>query len=131
MATWQPEDRGEAGAFWLVAAPSVHTHNSTFHHGPRHLKRAGPPRCFVHPADLRALGITPGALLTLENRRARVSLLAAEDAALPRGRVRVDGLPRAADVPEGVGINALVSSDLSDMGDGNVLYSTRVDVVAR
>jgi anaerobic selenocysteine-containing dehydrogenase len=128
MATWQPDVVGESGAFWLVAAPSVHTHNSTFHHGPRHVKRAGKPRCCVHPADLRELGLAPGALLTLQNRRGRISLQADEDDSLPRGRVRVDGLPRAADVPEGVGINALVSSDLSDMGDGNVLYSTRVDL---
>jgi len=129
MASWLPDDHGETGAFWLVAAPSVHTHNSTFHHGPRHLKRAGKPRCFLHPADLQSVGVAPGAMLTLKNRRGRVSLLADVDAAMPRGRVRVDGLPRAADVPEGVGINALVSCALSDMGDGNVLYSTRVDVL--
>lgn len=39
------------------------------------------------------------------------------------------GLPRAADVPEGVGIDALVAGDLADLGCGNVLYSARCDVL--
>jgi hypothetical protein len=47
---------------------------------------------------------------------------------VPAGCVRVDGLPRARDVREKIGLNALTSSALSDLGDGNVMYSARVDV---
>ena len=39
-----------------------------------------------------------------------------------------DVLKRAAEAPEGVGVNVLVSPDVSDLGEGNVLYSTRVDL---
>jgi hypothetical protein len=44
------------------------------------------------------------------------------------GTLRIDGVPRACDVPEGVGVNTLVAPTLSDLGRGNVLYSTRVDL---
>jgi len=42
--------------------------------------------------------------------------------------VRIDGLPKAEDIPERIGVNALVSGETSDMGESNSLYSTRVDV---
>ena len=42
--------------------------------------------------------------------------------------MRVDGLPRADDAPEGAGINLLAPPDPADMGNGNVYLSTRVDV---
>jgi hypothetical protein len=48
---------------------------------------------------------------------------------MPRGLVRVDGLPRAKDIREGQGLNALTSGALSDLGDSNVMYSARVDLV--
>lgn len=129
MATYVPDDAcGQRGGFWLVCAPSRFTHNSTFSHSPRHLARNGPPVCHMHPDDARAQGLGAGELATLENERGAVSLPIAECDDVPRGCVRVDGVPRAVDVPEGVGINALVSDALSDLGAGNVLYSTRVDV---
>lgn len=42
--------------------------------------------------------------------------------------VRVDGFLNEDLVPEAVGINALVSPETSDLGGGNVLYSTRVEL---
>jgi len=36
--------------------------------------------------------------------------------------------PLASAFPENVGLNALTSPEVSDIGDGNVLYSTRVDL---
>ena len=114
----------------LVCAPSVDTHNSTFSHSPRHLRRAGPPRAFMNPADAHHCQLAEGQLVTLSNERARITLRLALSADVARGLVRVDGMPRACDVPEGVGINALVSPEVSDLGEGNVLYSTRVDVRA-
>jgi hypothetical protein len=55
-------------------------------------------------------------------------LAVALTADMPLGMLRVDGMPRASDIPEGVGINALVPPAVSDLGDGNVLYSARVDL---
>ena len=70
--------------------------------------------------------------MRLSNEQGTLTLPLALCADLSRGMVRVDGMPRGADVPEGVGINGLVPSAVSDLGEGSVLYSTRVDVeVAR
>ena len=129
LASYVPDDAcGTAGRFWLIPAPSVHTHNSTYHQSPRHRARAGAARVFAHPADARELGIAAGAPATLFNERGAVTLELAPCDDLPRGCLRVDGLPRADQVPERIGLNALVSPALSDLGASNTLYSTRVDL---
>ena len=130
LATHRADDAcGGRGPLWLHCAPSRHTHNSTFSHSRRHVARAGPPRCFLHPADAQARAIEAGEPVRLSNERATLTLRAELSDDVPRGMVRVDGMPRAEDVPEGVGINALVAGARSDMGDGNALYSTRVEVL--
>lgn len=129
LATYVPDDWcGETGEFVLLCTPSVNTHNSTFVHSARHVKKDGPPRVHAHPAELSRLGVAEGERVTLSNARGAVTLPIAACANTPPGAVRIDGLPRRRDVPEGVGINALVSGATSDLGNGNVLYSTRVDV---
>lgn len=129
LATYVPDDWcGETGDFVLLCTPSVNTHNSTFSHSARHVKKDGPPRVYVNPADALKLGVAEGEDVTLANVRAKVTLPVALCANTPPGAVRIDGLPRRRDIPEGVGINALVSGATSDLGSGNVLYSTRVDV---
>jgi formate dehydrogenase major subunit len=45
------------------------------------------PVASLHPLDLDALGAKPGALVTVESRRGRVSLYARADAGTPRGAV--------------------------------------------
>ena len=131
LPTYVP-DEGSGGtrSFWLTSAPSVHTHNSTFSHSARHVKRVGLSTVGVHPEDARALGLADGAPTTLHNDHGRITLPLALDARVPRGMVRVDGLPFASQTPEGVGINALVSNEVSDLGDNNTQYSTRVDLCA-
>jgi anaerobic selenocysteine-containing dehydrogenase len=129
LATYVPDEGGdEGGAFALISAPSRFTHNSTYSHSPRHLARWGRPHVLLNPLDAAELGLAEGAPATLSNRLGALTLPARPCDDLPRGLVRVDGLPRAADTPEGVGVNVLVPPDVSDLGDGNVLYSTRVDV---
>ena len=129
LASYVPDDAcGLEGAFALLSAPSKFTHNSTYRHSPRHLARWGRPHVLVHPEDARALELEAGDPAMLSNRYGRLTLPAELSETLPRGMVRIDGLPRAADAPEGVGVNVLVPPDVSDLGDGNVLYSTRVDV---
>ena len=129
MATWVPDDgAGGSGTWQLVAAPSIATHNSTYSHSRRHLLRAGPPRCYVHPLDAAELGLVEGARVRLSNEQGSLSLPASFSEDLARRMVRVDGMPRAADVPEGIGINGLVPGAISDLGEGSVLYSTRVEI---
>jgi anaerobic selenocysteine-containing dehydrogenase len=131
MATYVEDDgAGDRERFVLVAAPSIGTHNSTYTHSARHLKKSGPPLAHLNPEDARALGLAEGAKARLSNTRGAVTLPVAISEDMPRGLVRVDGVPRAVDVPERVGINALASGATSDLGSGNVLYSARVDVTA-
>lgn len=129
VASWTPDDgAGMAGTFRLLSTPSTATHNSTFMHVARHRARLGEPRVQVHPEDLRSVGIADGELVRLRSEFGAVTIKAVGDDGLPRKTVRVDGFLNEDLVPEGVGVNALVSPEVSDLGGGNVLYSTRVEL---
>ncbi len=129
MATYVEDDgAGDRGRFVLVAAPSIATHNSTYVHSARHVKKAGPPLAYMNPEDAGAIGITAGTKARLSNVRGAVTIPVVFSRDMPRGLVRVDGVPRAKDLPEKIGLNALTSGATSDLGSGNVLYSARVDV---
>lgn len=131
MATWVPErPTGGTGRFSLVCAPSKHTHNSTYSQSARHLERVGRPHCWLNPEDAAELGIAEGALATLSNELGSLSYPAHLTEDVPRGLVRVDGMPRSEDAPEGFPLNLLNDASLSDLGDGITYYSTRVDVAA-
>lgn len=130
MASFVPDDgaRGR-GRFTLVSAPSVATHNTTFLHSSRHTERAGTACCWLNPGDARRLDVADGAHVVLSNEQGKLTFPVALSDDVPAGLVRVDGFPREEELPERVGINALTSPLVSDLGDGNVLYSARVDVV--
>jgi anaerobic selenocysteine-containing dehydrogenase len=131
LATYVVDDAaGDRGAYWLIGAPSVNTHNSTYSHSERHVKKDGPPCFHMNPEDARQLGIADGALAKISNTRGSLTLPVHATRDLPRGSIRVDGLPRAKDIRERAGLNSLTSSALSDLGDGNVMYSARVDVTS-
>lgn len=117
------------GRFWLIPAPSKFGLNSTFSHSARHLARAGKPRVYVNPEDARRLCLQDGASARVHNELGTITLRVEHSSDMPPGCVRIDGVPRGRDLPEGVGVNALVSPMLSDLGRGNVLYSTRVDLL--
>lgn len=127
-AAYVPDDgAGGSGEFQLISAPSIATHNSTYLYSARHRAKMGAPVCHLHPLDLERLKATAGARIVLSNAQGKLTLAARADANVPVGCIRVDGVLCGREVPEGVGINALVPPALSDLGDGNVLYSTRVD----
>lgn len=84
----------------------------------------------MNPADADELGVGAGDAVRLLNARGSLTLELEIDADVPREMVRVDGLFRACDTTEGVGLNALTVSDPGDLGRGNTYYSTRVDVAA-
>lgn len=129
LPTWSDGDEPrEEGRFQLHCAPSEHSHNSTYLHSPRHLARIGDPSCALHSADAAVLGLSAGDAVRLSNPRAAVTLELRIDDGVARGMVVVDGLFRARDTREGLGLNALTASDPGDLGRGNAYYSTRVDV---
>ncbi|MFT7485885.1 MAG: anaerobic selenocysteine-containing dehydrogenase, partial [Candidatus Paceibacteria bacterium] len=129
MATWCVDPGVDAKrAFWLISAPSKHTHNTTYLNHPRHAKRNASPRCFLTPEDMAELGVVDGDLVTLYNDYGQLTLTAEGDERMARGCARVDGFPRPADVPERTSINVLAAPDVSDLGNGTTYFSTRVDV---
>lgn len=130
VATWIEDDGcGGTGRFWLVSAPSVATHNSTYAAVERHRRRAGAACCRLNPEDARELGLASGMRARLANEQGALTLTVACSEDLPRGLVQIDGFPDPSAIPEGFSSNALTSSALADLADGNVQYSARVDVV--
>jgi anaerobic selenocysteine-containing dehydrogenase len=129
LPTYVADDASQGrGAFWLICAPSKFGLNSTFSHSARHLARAGRPRVYVNPEDGARLGLKDKAPARISNEQGAITLDVELTADMRPGTLRIDGVPRACDVPEGVGVNTLVAPTLSDLGRGNVLYSTRVDL---
>jgi anaerobic selenocysteine-containing dehydrogenase len=129
VATYVPDDgSGDAGRFWLVSAPSVATHNSTYMHSKRHSARDGAPCCWMHPEDASELKLAEGESVRLTNDQGALTLPLALSQDQPRGILRIDGFPDPAQMPEGLSCNALTSPEVSDLGAGNVQYSTRVDI---
>lgn len=129
-ASWcEDPGTGPGRALWLVSAASVETHNTTYLDHERHARRAGEPRCFLHPEEAAARGLEDGAAVTLVSDRGRLTLALVLDERTPPGCVRVDGFPRPALTPEGTSVNELTGPEPSDLGDGVTYYSTRVDLV--
>lgn len=124
----QDDAAGGTGRFWLVSAPSVATHNSTYLRSRRHALRAGPPRFRIHPDDAAELGLSAGSGARLSNEQGSLTLAVELSEALARGVVSVDGFPDPELVPEGLSSNALTSGAVSDLGGGSVMYSAKVDV---
>jgi len=131
MASYVPDDgAGGSGAYRLISAPSIATHNSTYLYSKRHARRAGGPRCYLSARDAARLPAQDGAQVRLSNEHGQITLILSVSDDVPHGAVRVDGFPDPASTPEGVSINAITSPKLTDIGDGNVLYSARVDIHA-
>ncbi len=129
-ASWcEDAGTGAGRALWLVSAASVETHNTTYLDHERHARRAGEPRCFLHPEEAAARGLADGAPVTLVSDRGRLTLALVLDERTPPGCVRVDGFPRPALTPEGTSVNELTGPEPSDLGDGVTYYSTRVDLL--
>ena len=128
MATFVPDDTYASwGDFWLTCAPRALP--TTRHFRPVRVtpRKTVRPRlgCTRGGRNLRGKG---GRQVVLSNPQGQVTLVLAISADVPKNMVRVDGVPAAKDIPEGIGINALVPGDPSPLGGGNPLYSARVNV---
>jgi anaerobic selenocysteine-containing dehydrogenase len=129
MAEYLPDDGGgHSGAYWLFPGPSKATHNSTFLHSERHLARLGPPTVEMNPSDAQAAGLESGVAVRVHNALGALTLKLEVQDSVPPGALHISGFVDEAQVPEGRNVNHLVSADLSDMGNGSVLFSTRVSV---
>ncbi|MGH7277267.1 MAG: molybdopterin oxidoreductase family protein [Candidatus Rokuibacteriota bacterium] len=112
--------------FRLVAAPARTFLNSTFTETPSSLKRERRPTALLHPDDCAALGVTTGDRLTLGNERGAVVVHAEARDGQQRGVVIVEGVWPNKYFENGIGINALTSSDPGYPHGGAVFHDTAV-----
>lgn len=86
-------------------------------------------RVILHPDDAAARGITDGAPIRLFNGRGSVRSVARLDAAhVQPGVVCAPSVRWPSLSPDGVGINALTSQRLTDLGGGATFYSCLIEV---
>ena len=113
----------------LVAAPARQFLNTSFTETPSARRmEGGEPRALLHPDDIARFGLADGALVTLRNRLAEVTLRARAFDGLQPGTVVVESLWPNADFPGGLGINALVSAEPGRPNGGAVYHDTAVAV---
>ncbi|MBL8670702.1 MAG: molybdopterin oxidoreductase family protein [Alphaproteobacteria bacterium] len=112
--------------FRMVAAPARNYLNTTFTETPTSKAKEGRPTALVHPADLKALGLTPGDPVRVGNRRGAVTVHAKAAEGQQRGVVVVESIWPNDAFPEGIGINALTSADPGYPNGGAVFHDTAV-----
>ena len=112
--------------FRLVAAPARTFLNSTFTETPSSLKRERRPTALIHPADCAALGVTEGDRVRLGNQRGEVVVHVRPQDGQQRGVVVVEGLWPNRHFENGLGINALTSSDPGWPNGGAAFHDTAV-----
>jgi len=112
--------------FRLVAAPARTFLNSTFTETPSSLKRERRPTALIHPADCAALDVTEGDRVRLGNQRGEVVVHVRPQDGQQRGVVVVEGLWPNRHFENGLGINALTSSDPGWPNGGAAFHDTAV-----
>ena len=110
----------------LVAAPARTFLNSTFTETPSSLKRERRPTALLHPEDCTALGVAAGDRLRVGNDRGEVIVHVEPRQGQQRGVVIVEGIWPNKHFDNGIGINALTSSDPGYPHGGAVFHDTAV-----
>lgn len=112
----------------LVVAPAMETLNSTFTERQDLTKRRGPARLKLNPADALTKDIKDGDIIEASNKQAKVRFLACVTDDVPKGTVIAEGVYRLEQMPEGLSVNALLSSALTDYGKASTLCDNAVKV---
>jgi anaerobic selenocysteine-containing dehydrogenase len=112
--------------FRLVAAPARTFLNSTFTETPGSLRREKRPTARLHPGDCAALGVGEGDRVRIGNDRGEVLVHVAPRAGQQRGVVIVEGIWPNRHFANGIGINALTSSEPGYPRGGAVFHDTAV-----
>jgi anaerobic selenocysteine-containing dehydrogenase len=112
----------------LVAPPSVHFLNTSFGAVEEQRRRAGKPAVKIHPADARARDIAAGDLVRVFNDRGKCRLYAEVSDDTREGVVVVESIWWPKHTPGGQGINALLSTRLTDLGGGSTIHCNLVEV---
>jgi anaerobic selenocysteine-containing dehydrogenase len=112
--------------FRLVAAPARTFLNSTFTETPGSLRRERRPTALLHPEDCAALGVATADRVRLGNDRGEVIVHVEPRQGQQRGVVVVEGVWPNRHFANGIGINALTSSDPGYPHGGAVFHDTAV-----
>ncbi len=110
----------------LIAPPARHFLNTSFTETPSSRRGEGRPRALVHPDTLRALGLWPGDLVAIGNRRGALVVEAVAADGQDPGTVVVEGIWPNEAFKEGLGVNQLVSSNRAPPAGGAVFHDTAV-----
>ncbi len=112
--------------FRLVAAPARTFLNSSFTETPSSLKREKRPTALMHPDDCSALGVAEDDRVRIGNHRGEVIVHVHLKLGQQRGVVVVEGIWPNQHFENGIGINALTSSDPGWPNGGAVFHDTAV-----
>ena len=112
--------------FRLVAAPARTFLNSSFTETPGSLAREKRPTALLHPDDCVALGVKEGDRVNLGNERGTVTVHVHPQEGHQRGVVVVEGIWPNRHFENGIGINALTSSEPGWPNGGAVFHDTAV-----
>jgi anaerobic selenocysteine-containing dehydrogenase len=112
--------------FRLVASPARHFLNTTFSETPTSREKEQSPTALIHPAVCARLGIAAGDLVRLGNELGSVLLHAQPFDGLQEGTLVVESQWPSAAFIEGIGINALISSEPGYPAAGAAYHDTAV-----
>ena len=112
----------------LVAAPFVHTLNSTFQERTDLRERRGAMSLLIHPEDAVRRKIKEGERILCHNDLAEVEFLAKVTARVKQGTVIAEGVYDIAHSLNGLTVNALIHERLSDCGEATTLNDNSVDI---
>jgi anaerobic selenocysteine-containing dehydrogenase len=110
----------------LIAAPARTFLNSTFTETPGSLSREKRPTALLHPEDCAALAVKEGDRVTLGNERGQVVVHVRPQGGQQRGVVVVEGIWPNRHFENGIGINAITSSQPGWPNGGAVFHDTSV-----
>ncbi|MCH1982346.1 molybdopterin-dependent oxidoreductase [Ruminococcus sp. OA3] len=112
----------------LIAAPSVHTLNSTFVERADLRARRGIMSLLIHPDDAKERNIKDGERILCFNDLAEVEFQAEVTARVKKGTVIAEGVYDIAHSLNGLTVNALHHERLSDCGEATTLNDNTVDI---
>jgi anaerobic selenocysteine-containing dehydrogenase len=119
-------DVDDAHPFRLVAAPARQFLNTTFTETPSSRRAEKRPTLLIRGDDAASLGIADGDLVRIGNRLASIRLHAKLFDGMQRGVVVVESIWPNGSFVDGLGVNALVSSEPGKPNGGATYHDTAV-----
>ena len=136
LPTWVPPHESPISAPTLAARyplafispPARHFLNTSFANLPRFLEEEGRPRLEIHPQDAAARGIAEGSRVRIFNDRGAFHAQAVLTERVQPGVVVSPSIWWQKLSGDGENVNAVTSTQLTDMGKGPVFYDCLVEV---